>query len=56
MLLHINGKTILTDPIFSDRCSPVQFLGPKRYSLPTIDIESLPKIDLMLLVIIIMII
>ena len=30
MLLHINGKTILTDPIFSDRCSPVQFLGPKK--------------------------
>ena len=29
MLLHINGKTILTDPIFSDRCSPVQFLGQK---------------------------
>ena len=49
MLLHINGKTILTDPIFSDRCSPVQFLGPKRYSLPTIDIESLPKIDLIVI-------
>ena len=30
MLLHINGKTILTDPIFSNMCSPVQFLGPKR--------------------------
>ena len=40
MLLHINNKTILTDPIFSDRCSPVQFLGPKRYSSPTIDISE----------------
>jgi len=49
MLLHINGKTILTDPIFSDRCSPVQFLGPKRYSFPTIDIKSLPKIDLIVI-------
>ena len=49
MLLHINGKTILTDPIFSDRCSPVQFLGPERYSFPTIDIESLPKIDLVVI-------
>ena len=49
MLLHINGKTILTDPIFSDRCSPVQFLGPKRYSFPTIDMESLPKIDLIVI-------
>ena len=49
MLLHINGKTILTDPIFSDRCSPIDFLGPKRYSLPAIDIESLPKIDLIII-------
>ena len=49
MLLHANGKTILTDPIFSDRCSPVQFLGPKRYSYPTIYIESLPKIDLVVI-------
>ena len=47
MLLHINGKTILTDPIFSDRCSPVQFLGPKDI-LSAIDIESLPKIDLII--------
>ena len=30
MLLHLDGKVILTDPIFSDRCSPVQFAGPKR--------------------------
>ena len=28
---------------------PVQFLGPKRYSFPTIDIESLPKIDLIVI-------
>ena len=49
MLLHLNSKTILTDPIFSDRCSPVQFLGPKRYSVPAIDIESLPKIDIIII-------
>ena len=49
MLLHIDGKTILTDPIFSERCSPVQFAGPKRYASPSINIKSLPKIDLVII-------
>ena len=49
ILLHINGKIILTDPIFSDRCSPVQFAGPKRYTDPAIDIEDLPKIDIIVI-------
>lgn len=49
MLLHVGGKTILTDPIFSDRCSPVQFIGPKRYTQPSIHIQSLPKIDIVLI-------
>ena len=30
MLLHINGKTILTDPIFSDRCSPSPIFRSKK--------------------------
>ena len=47
--LHINGKNILTDPIFSDRCSPSQFFGPKRYTEPSISINSLPKIDLIVI-------
>ena len=49
ILIHINGKTILTDPIFSERCSPVQFMGPKRYTDPAISLDSLPKIDLVLI-------
>ena len=46
MLISIKGRTILTDPIFSDRCSPVQFAGPERYTPPSIDIKSLPRIDM----------
>tara|TARA_Y100001970_G_C14075098_1_gene771550 strand:- start:33 stop:1058 length:1026 start_codon:yes stop_codon:yes gene_type:complete len=48
-LIHINGKNILTDPIFSDRCSPIKFAGPKRYSEPAISIEDLPMIDLIVI-------
>ena len=47
--IHIKGISILTDPIFSDRCSPVQFAGPKRYSKPAISIDSLPKVDLIVI-------
>ncbi len=49
VLLHVNGKMILTDPIFSDRCSPVQFAGPKRYTNPAISIKDLPAIDIVVI-------
>ncbi|HMV76454.1 MAG TPA: MBL fold metallo-hydrolase [Leptospiraceae bacterium] len=45
VLIQIDGKNILTDPIWSERCSPVGFAGPKRYTAPGIDIDRLPKID-----------
>ena len=44
-----DGKNILTDPIFSDRCSPVQFAGPKRYSRPALEISDLPDIDVIVI-------
>ena len=41
---------ILADPIFSDRASPVQFLfGPKRGTPPGRDLDSLPRVDLVLI-------
>ena len=45
LLIQIDGMNILTDPIWSDRCSPVQFAGPKRHVKPGIKLENLPKID-----------
>lgn len=47
-LLEIDGIRILTDPIWSNRCSPVRFVGPKRRHLPAIPIESLPDIDVVM--------
>jgi N-acyl-phosphatidylethanolamine-hydrolysing phospholipase D len=32
MLFRADGMTFLTDPVFSERCSPVQFAGPKRFT------------------------
>jgi L-ascorbate metabolism protein UlaG (beta-lactamase superfamily) len=48
-LVQIDGLNILTDPIWSERCSPVSFAGPKRYSSPGIDMENLPKIDIVII-------
>ena len=44
-LLAIDGVHILTDPIWSKRCSPFHFFGPKRKHNPPISIEELPSID-----------
>lgn len=48
-LLQINGLNILTDPIFSKRASPVQWAGPKRVRNPGVELQSLPRIDLVVI-------
>jgi L-ascorbate metabolism protein UlaG (beta-lactamase superfamily) len=48
-LLRFPGFAILTDPVFSDRASPVGWMGPKRVRAPAIALENLPKIDVVLL-------
>ncbi len=48
-LLQVDGLNILTDPIFSDRASPVSFAGPKRSTPPAISMQQLPVIDAVLI-------
>ncbi len=45
VLVQYRGINLLTDPIFSERCSPFSFLGPKRETPPALGIEELPPID-----------
>jgi L-ascorbate metabolism protein UlaG (beta-lactamase superfamily) len=47
-LVQMDGLNILIDPIWSDRCSPVSWAGPKRHTQPGIRFEDLPPIDLVL--------
>ena len=35
---------LMIDPVFSDRCSPLQCIGPKRYRDPACSMDKLPKI------------
>jgi len=48
-LIQAAGVNILTDPVWSDRVSPVSFIGPKRFRPPGIKFEDLPKIDVVLI-------
>ncbi len=45
MLVRMDGVTFLTDPIFSERASPVPFAGPKRLVPPGVPLAELPHID-----------
>jgi L-ascorbate metabolism protein UlaG (beta-lactamase superfamily) len=49
MLVQMDGLNILTDPIWSVRCSPVSFIGPKRHRAPGLRFEELPPIDAVLI-------
>lgn len=48
-LLSVDGVNILTDPIWSKRCSPLLFFGPKRRHQPACAIEELPPIHYVLI-------
>ena len=43
------GLNLLTDPVWSERASPLVFAGPKRVTAPGVRIEDLPHIDAILL-------
>lgn len=49
VLIQVDGANILTDPIWSQRASPLRFLGPRRFRAPGIHFGSLPPIDVVLL-------
>jgi len=48
-LLQWRGLVMLTDPVWSDRCSPVPWAGPKRVRPPAVNFEALPPVDVVLL-------
>lgn len=48
-LLRFKGVNVLTDPVWSERVSPVSFAGPKRHRPAGIEFDRLPKIDAVVL-------
>ncbi|KPX21544.1 Outer membrane protein romA [Pseudomonas syringae pv. delphinii] len=44
VLLKLRNRFWLTDPVFAERASPVQWAGPQRFHQPPISLEELPPI------------
>jgi L-ascorbate metabolism protein UlaG (beta-lactamase superfamily) len=48
-LVEIDGVNILIDPVWDERAAPVQWAGPKRFFPPTVSLENLPPIHVVLI-------
>lgn len=48
-LVRLGGRTVLTDPMFGSRASPVRFAGPRRRVPPGVPLAELPPIHTVLL-------
>ena len=44
-LLEIDGYRVLTDPVWSERCSPSDVIGPGRMHPPPVPLDALPALD-----------
>ena len=48
-LINTGDVTVLTDPVFSNRASPVGWAGPERLIPPAMSLEQLPSIDVVVI-------
>jgi L-ascorbate metabolism protein UlaG (beta-lactamase superfamily) len=44
-LIELDGFRVLTDPIWSERASPLTWIGPRRWYAPPIALEELPHVN-----------
>ena len=49
VVLEIDGARVVTDPVWSERTSPVRFAGPRRFQPVPVAIAALPPIDAVVL-------
>lgn len=47
--LDVEGSSVLCDPVWSERSSPVSFAGPRRFHPPAIPLDQLPLPDVVLI-------
>jgi L-ascorbate metabolism protein UlaG (beta-lactamase superfamily) len=48
-LIQSSAGNLLTDPMYSERASPLRFAGPRRVAAPGVPFDYLPRIELVLL-------
>lgn len=49
LLVEIDGVTLLVDPVWGERASPVSWVGPRRFFAPPLPLSELPAIDAVLI-------
>ncbi len=49
VLIQMGGKNVLIDPVFSDRASPIGWVGPRRFTQPPLTPDELPPLDAVLI-------
>ncbi|MDF0731251.1 MBL fold metallo-hydrolase [Pseudomonas entomophila] len=49
VLLKLRGRFFITDPVFAERASPVQWAGPQRFHAPPLALSELPPLAAVIL-------
>lgn len=49
VLIEIDGHRVLVDPVFSERVSPSQRVGPRRFHAPPMPLHIMPRLDAIVL-------
>ena len=49
LLLEIDDKRVLIDPVWGERASPFTFAGPKRFFAPPLPLDQLPDVDVVVI-------
>ncbi|KAJ8382056.1 hypothetical protein SKAU_G00028340 [Synaphobranchus kaupii] len=49
VLVEMDDLVVLTDPVFSQRASPLQFVGPRRFRDPACTVAQLPRVHAVLI-------
>lgn len=49
VLLELDGRRVLTDPVFGERASPLAFAGPRRFHPVPAELGTLPPLDVVVL-------
>lgn len=45
LLVELEGRRVLFDPVFGERCSPSRYYGPRRFFAPPLPVAELPELD-----------
>lgn len=49
LLIELDGRTFLTDPVWGERTSPYTWAGPKRFYEPPLPLDEVPHVDAILI-------